>query len=1624
MLTCGDHLIGCGLLLIALLVTAPSAEAQACDAANPWFYAGTCYADRASAEYAMRNPTEASGKPKGGNWTFFYELKEQIGNKYIYHLPPKPHLPNPSWRTSMTNGDYAWGWRGYVSPLFHTWQGAEAWMKGAAKNPTYYAPHDIVSDDLIYRGSYFDASANERRAYSHNYTSVPVSLVDFTAANLAHFYQDFNWVPGTEDAKVSKGFHTVIRYRDTTPEPAVEHINGSQQIEHNGVYFAAHAMPVIDIYQIYFGLCQAPYTSDGMQCVSDSEAVIFYGAQHVLEAPAKPPKKCSDKNNESNPCNPADGSKSQVEVDYSSPANGGLEFARYYSSMGAHKTDPYFQTGWRHTYSRRLNEIPDVKPQVSFAAPANQSSFYYSAADACTSGWNDLKNSVWSGDLASATASFVGGNVCKISMSGNTVAYFPVRSPVGWSGYAPSPTVKFITRPDGSSIEFEFNGTNWVNYLNSSLSLIESGGNWIFTDENDTKETFDSAGRLVAITTRDGRVTTLQYNLGSGGDYNPDTLDKVTGPFGHVMLFGYDPVYKRLRSVRTPDNRYTNYFFDHKNLTEVRRPDATSRKYLYEEPGLGSHLTGIIDENGDRIATWDYDSAGRAILSEHAGGKEQVTFAYNTDGSTTLTTGGGAVRNYVYSTQQGERKVAMLTGDVCSTCPGGNIADRTYDSNGYLQEVIDWNGNVTETIRNTRGLTETLTEAKGSAVQRVTDIDWHPTFRLPTQITTPKNQSNFTYDSNGNLLTVVLSGGGKARQWTFTYNAFGQPLTIDGPRTDVTDVTTLEYYECTTSSMCGELKSVTNALGQVTNYNTYDGNARLTKMTDANGLQTLFTYNLRGKLTKVTQIPVSASARYTYLAYDNASQLITVTMPDGMVLTYDYDAAHYLRSVTDNFGSRIEYDYDAMGNLKDVDTYDPGSTLKRALSYSYDLNNRLDSVTHGGFVTNLALDMVGNLTEEVDPKLATTHHAYDALNRMDETIDALSGITDYEYDSHDNLEYVLAPNGATTTYEYDALDDLIKEISPDRGTTVYTYDDAGNRITDLDARGKLTTYSYDALNRLTLVTLHDSSTVAYEYDVGSNAIGRLNEVSDSSGQSTWTYNNFGEATQKVQTIGPVTLKTGYTYDSKGRLTGMSLPSGKALTFSYNVYQPTTVKVNGVTILSGATYDPFGPVNGWTWGNTTPHNRSFDLRGLLDSQSMVIDTRTIGYDNAGRLITLDDARHNLGFGYDALGQLTGFTASGSAPLSASQYFTYDENGNRQSITENGTPYTYTNPAFSNRLTSTTGPTAKSFTYDAAGNVTSDNIHSYAYDDRGRLVSADSGAVTYAHNGQGQRVKKDGGSATTLFVYDEAGQLIGEYDGLGNVIQETVWFNGAPVAVLTGSNAYYVHTDHLGTPRSITDGNTVIWRWESDPFGTTAAQEDPDGDLTDFTYNLRFPGQYYDGETGLHYNYFRDYDPSTGRYIQSDPIGLFAELNPYSYVGQSPLDYDDRYGLQRAPPRPPPRYNQRGMINPNSPVRPPSDSQVARAERAQAMRDYYRQILNSSLENWPDLSGIDASKVVEEIRELQRRSLNYLPDRTDALEFYRNFQDLEDCTRPDIVERWKNGPWIGPIKQWQPLWLDPR
>jgi len=259
-------------------------------------------------------------------------------------------------------------------------------------------------------------------------------------------------------------------------------------------------------------------------------------------------------------------------------------------------------------------------------------------------------------------------------------------------------------------------------------------------------------------------------------------------------------------------------------------------------------------------------------------------------------------------------------------------------------------------------------------------------------------------------------------------------------------------------------------------------------------------------------------------------------------------------------------------------------------------------------------------------------------------------------------------------------------------------------------------------------------------------------------------------------------------------------------------------------------------------------------------------------------------------YDPLYRLTTSQTGGTSPSPLENY-TYDKTGDRTSAALGGnaaTTYTYT--AGTHRLQSVG---AASRSYDANGNTQTLNGQTLIYDDRNRLASA--GTSTYAYNGKGERLRKVVNGAATTFTYNEGGQLLGEY--ANGTAQEYLYLDGLPVGIAFSGGLFYVEADHLGTPRVVvqpgatTASDTALWKW--DFFGNTFGSDSPNIQ----GFNLRFPGQYFDAETGLNYNYFRDYDPTTGRYVESDPIRLDGGIDTYAYVESGPLSSTDEFGLLR-------------------------------------------------------------------------------------------------------------------------------
>jgi RHS repeat-associated protein len=1067
--------------------------------------------------------------------------------------------------------------------------------------------------------------------------------------------------------------------------------------------------------------------------------------------------------------------------------------------------------------------------------------------------------------------------------------------------YLPESSVYVLTNPSGHRRYYDSAGVEVFNSDGAASKVTSVTDGWIVELPNGDTERYNAAGKLTALTTQAGASTTINRS-------SSEQITTVVGPFGHTLTFLYG-VDDQVESVSIPGGQSIHYWYSDRRLERVTYADGYSKIFKYEDTRWPHLLTGVVDESNQRFATYSYDYKQRVVSSEHGSGADRYTFTYGIDvgggviqDGTVITDPLGATGNMRFKEVGGVNRVDSVEGARFSGC--GSSAKNTYNSTtGNITSKLDFRGYMTKYVYSSRNLETSRTEGLSNTgattpSTRVIGTEWHPTMRLPTKIFEGSRTTTFSYDAQGNRLTKTITDGttSESRIWSYTYDSHGQVLTEDGPRTDVTDVTTYEYYDCSSGYQCGRLRSKANALGQTTNYLTYDADGQLLTSQGANGEITTLTYDLRQHLKSRT-----VGTESTNFDYWPTGLLKRVTLPDGSYLSYVYDDAHRLTEIHDGQGNRIVYTLDAAGNHLEEDLYDPSSVLTRTHSRVFNTLNQLwkefSADNSAEETTIFGYDGNSNLTTMNAPLSRNTTNEYDELNRLRKVTDPAGGITEYTYDRYDNVIFVRDPKGQLTQYRYNLFGELRELVSPDTGTTSTTFDSAGNVSTITDARNKVASQTHDALNRVTNLAYSDQ-THAFEYDQGSNGVGQMTGMSDGSGTTEWQFGSLGRVSTKTQTVGGITKSVNYGYNAAGQLTTLTTPSGRVIEYEYTNNRVSGVRIDGTVVLSQVLYEPFGPTRGWTWGNGTFAVRSYDADGnptQIDSAGL----RTFSYDDAHRIAginDLDNSAQSRTFGYDMLDRLTSTTGGG-----LTQSHAYDQNGNR--LSQGGTSSsTYVVSSTSNQILSITGNLTRAYSYDGAGNVLSDGDRTFVYNDAGRLVRVtNAGQPTiYLYNSLDQRVAKSNASGTVYFVYDEAGRLIGEYDSLGDMIQETVWLNDIPVATLRfgscGLAIFYIHTDQLNTPRRITKrtSNEVVWRWDSDPFGAAAPSENPSG-LGIFRYNLRFPGQYFDSETGLHYNYFRDYDPHIGRYVQSDPIGLRGGASTYAYVQGDPISRIDPYGL---------------------------------------------------------------------------------------------------------------------------------
>ncbi len=647
--------------------------------------------------------------------------------------------------------------------------------------------------------------------------------------------------------------------------------------------------------------------------------------------------------------------------------------------------------------------------------------------------------------------------------------------------------------------------------LRDHLSLSAITGGYRITTKDQAQYNFNTSGKLTSVVDRDGNTVTLAYD-------GSNRLSTMTDLFGRAFTLGYDAS-NRINSL-SDGTRSVGFGYDASgNLQTVT--DATGKAWTYGYDA--SHrLTSVTDPLSHVVEAFSYEGSDRVATFHKDSGNNALSFTYSSPTQTTVTNSLGNATTYTLDRYNGV--ATAITGPGCTSCGSGTNESYVLDNELNKTQITDGDGNITKQTFDGYGGVLTRTEAYGTALQRTTTYTYDPSYHFVQTETVPSVDTSghdrvesYTYDpTNGDLLTYNLAGysNGTAFSYTatYTYDSHGRVQSVDGPRTDVSDITAYTYYADSDPDVTkrGRLHTITDALGHVTSYNAYTLSGEPMVVVDENGVERDDAYDALDRLTSTTLKgagPGGVDLTTSYTLND-VGLVHILTLPNGNTLTYDYDTVNRLTSITDQAGNKTLSTYNTEGRKTREELQDPTAVVTKFTNYAYDSYNRLQYVYYNAGVPPgadsiywaYAYDNAGNESSITDPVGHLTCFEYDALNRKTKVHQYLGtppatclgtctppGCTDlltqYGYDTQDHVTNVTDPGGLMTTYKVDDAGKVIQQVSPDTGTATYLYDPAGNQTSKTDANGMTETRAYDALNRLTGLSYPDASNdVGYTYD--------------------------------------------------------------------------------------------------------------------------------------------------------------------------------------------------------------------------------------------------------------------------------------------------------------------------------------------------------------------------------------------------------------------------------------------------------------------------------------------------------------------------------------------------------------
>ncbi|WP_020141227.1 putative T7SS-secreted protein [Streptomyces sp. 351MFTsu5.1] len=963
------------------------------------------------------------------------------------------------------------------------------------------------------------------------------------------------------------------------------------------------------------------------------------------------------------------------------------------------------------------------------------------------------------------------------------------------------------------------------------------------------------------------------------------------------------------------------------------REDGSLLAYPHPAPGVptlplagaGHPLT--VDEYGDYMVTdpatgqvWDFagpggDGNGIALLSQviDRSGSQWLTFEYDGEGAPTGIA--HSAGHHVRITTEGGRITSLRL----ASSEDIELVRFGYDDGGHLSSVTKSSGLPTRFTNDATGRVTAWTDTNNSSY-------------------------HYVYDDEDRC----VSQGGEAGHLSYRYT-YGDLDPTTGHRT-VTAVDSLGHSTLYEINSDVQVTSVTTPDGATTR-TTHDRAHRPLTVTDPLGRTVSYAYDGAGR----TVLAIRPDGHYTSIAYDDQGLPIAVTGVDGTHVVQEFDEFGNRTAVTDSSGATTRFTYDdrghlasvtnALGNVSRVSCDAAGLPLEitdplgAVTRYSRDAFGRPVRITDPtGAVTTLEWTVEGRLSRRTAADGTTESWTYDGEGNCTAHTDASGAVSRYEYTHFDLLAARTGPDGVRYEFTHDTELRLTQVTNPQGLKWSYAYDAAGRLVAETDFDDRMLTYTHDAAGQLTSSTTASGDSIHFTRDV----LGQVLRKDAAGAVTTYAYDLTGALTEATGPDATLTLQRDeagrvlaesvndrvitYAYDDLGRRIGRRTPTGATTAWSYDASgNRTDMVVSGRTLTF--THDEAGRELARHIGESVTLTQSFDPLGRLTKQDLVgragtrLQHRTYTYRPDGNLTAVDDALNGTRrFDVDVVGRVTAVHAA-----NWTETYAYDDAGNQTAAswpTEHpGSESTGTREYVGTRITRAG---SVRYEHDEAGRVTlrqktrlsrKPDTWRYEWDAEDRLTSVttpDGTRWRYRYDPLGRRIAKqrlapDGESVLEQVDFTWDGTTLCEqttrspsaphpvtltwdHQGLHPLSQtERLTSAEAPQQEID-SRFFAIVTDLVGTPTELIDEQgEIAWRTRSTLWGTTAWATDS----TAYT-PLRFPGQYYDPETGLHYNYFRHYDPESARYATPDPLGLTPSPNPVTYV-HNPHSWSDPLGL---------------------------------------------------------------------------------------------------------------------------------